>query len=117
VLDLPIKTFDELKQEPKHPYVGNVKVSYNEAQILSYALGPLYDKLKEEQYVGNGTVELLNCTMNLDPLEPVLNFNDGIKKTNVNYVKKELDWYLSEDLSIIGHVDDVKIWTQCCTKD
>ncbi len=108
MIDLKIKTFDDL--------VTIDNKNLNEIEVLDKAIYPLFDRLNEGKFVGNGTVELINCHMDLDPRQPVLNFFD-IKKTNVDYVKKELDWYLSEDLSIIGHVDDIKIWNQVCTQD
>ena len=109
MIDLKIKTFDDLVIEERACKVNSETVFYG-------AIVPLSIKLLHEQYVGNGTVELLNCSMSLNPRGPILDLA-GVKKTNVDYVKKELDWYLSEDLSIIGHVDDIKIWNQVCTQD
>lgn len=109
MIDLKIKTFDDL--------VTTEKASKFNSEVVYYtAIRPLAKKIDHELYVGNGTVEILDCQMHFDPRGPVLNFCDA-KKTNVDYVKKELDWYLSEDLSIIGHVDDIKIWNQVCTQD
>jgi len=53
-------------------------------------------------------VELRAETIPLDPRQPSLDL--GPKKTNDEYVAKELAWYLSESLSITGYVDDVAIW-------
>jgi thymidylate synthase len=61
-------------------------------------------------------VELLNVSIfNLNPNQEILDFK--FKKTNIDYCKKELNWYLSKDLSIINYVDDIKIWNNVCTKD
>lgn len=61
-------------------------------------------------------VELISIKINnLNPLQPILNFN--IKKTNEEYCKKELNWYLSENLNIKGYVDDIKIWQNVADKN
>lgn len=88
----------------------------NEHEILDKAINPLGAKLKTGDLVENGTVEQLICRMDLDPMQPFIDFK-GIRTSNKEYIQKELDWYLSEDLSIVGHVDDIKIWNQVCTKD
>lgn len=105
--DLQIMTMDELVNNPSY---------HNEVVLYDNIIYPLYQKVKNEEFVGNGTVEILCRQLVLDPRQPFLDFK-GVRKTNVDYCKKELDWYLSEDLSIKGHVDDVKIWVQCATKD
>lgn len=88
----------------------------NENEILNKVMYPLYIRLMSGCLCENGTVEVLAKQMFLDPMQPFLDFN-GVRKSNKKYIQKELDWYLSEDLSIIGHVDDIKIWNECCTKD
>lgn len=85
----------------------------------------LYDKLKAEDYVsindkaeslGTKCVEILDSHVSgLDPLQLTMDF--GPRKTPSKYVQKELNWYLSEDLNIKGHVDDIEIWTKVCDKD
>ena len=94
----------------------NVFESSNEYQVLTKVMFDLFEKLKNNELCENGTVEIIARQMILDPLQPFLNFKD-LKQSNKTYIQKELDWYLSEDLSIKGHVDDIKIWNQCCTKD
>lgn len=101
--------------------------THNE-KVLLKVYKELYDLLKQEKFVadkadgkskdvvGTKCVEIINCNIKgLDPTQPLLDF--GPRKTPEKYCKKELDWYLSEDLNIKGHVDDVKIWTQVCDKD
>ena len=82
--------------------------------IVFHFFEQLYDKLISNDFVidksGVKTVELLAPQMILDPSQD--NFDFGSKKTNIDYVKKEHEWYLSKDLSILGHVDDIKIWNQ-----
>jgi len=87
----------------------------NEKTILINAFLPLYEKLKRNDTVA-GTVELIGSHFILDPSQPFLNFAD-IKKSPQKYIKKELDWYLSQDRCITGYVDDVQIWSAICTKD
>lgn len=65
---------------------------------------------------GVKTVEILGWQCrDLNPWQPLLNFNG--KGTSINYCKEELQWYLSQDLSVekIGEV--AKIWKQICSTD
>lgn len=59
---------------------------------------------------GVKTVELVDQQLSLDPQFPLLDL--GVFKTNESYVRRELDWYLSEDLNIHPHMSDIKIWNQ-----
>lgn len=93
--------------------------NYNERMFFDL-IKSFYDRIKTNQFVTDKTG--VNCVEeigyylpNLNPYQPLLNFYE--KKTNEKYCKKELNWYLSESLSIIGYVDDVTIWNQVCTKD
>jgi thymidylate synthase len=92
----------------------------NEQIMLPY-FKILYDKIINEDFVidktGSKVVEIIGCKIDkLNPLQPNLNFNE-IRKTPEKYVDKELKWYLSQSLSIINYVDDIKIWNDVCTKD
>lgn len=92
----------------------------NNEQKLLKKFKILCEKLKKNQYIvdNNGvkTVEITNCLIeNLDPLEPFLNFN--VKKTNEKYCEKEILWYLSQNISIKGFMDDIKMWNYSCSKD
>lgn len=53
--------------------------------------------------------EWIDAHLTFDP------FDDVIHGTSAQYVKHELDWYLSQDLSIIGHagIENNPIWKQC----
>lgn len=85
----------------------------------------LYDKLKACEFVsingkaeslGSKCVEILDAHItDLDPTNTILDF--GPRKTPTKYVQRELEWYLSEDLNINGHVDDIEIWTKVCDKN
>lgn len=89
--------------------------------ILKPLFISLYEKLKDKDFVIDKTgvqcVEEIDYHLcGLSSQQPLLDFG-GFRKTNEDYCKKELDWYLSKDLSIIGHVDNVKIWNEVATKD
>lgn len=91
----------------------------NEKIILKYFKELNNKKLNSDFVIdksGVKCVEILSAKIEkLNPLRSILDFK--IKKTNEEYCKKELDWYLSQSLSIINYVDDVKIWNYVCTKD
>lgn len=90
----------------------------NEIKLIS-TINKFKSMIQKEQFVidktGVKTVELISYVLKLNPLQPILNFTT--KKTNVDYCTKELNWYLSNNLSINGYVDDISIWKQVCTKD
>ena len=107
---LKIMSVDQMIQQP-----SLLPSASNEAEIFDKVIAPLYVNLSLGNVLPNGTVEVLAQQMCLDPMQPFLDF--GVKKSNKKYIAKELAWYLSEDLSIIGRVDDIKIWNEVCTKD
>ena len=65
-----------------------------------------------------GYVELLAHQVLLDPYSPYIYLSKDFS-TPKKYVKAELDWYKSMDLSIIGHegIESNPTWQSCCTKD
>jgi thymidylate synthase len=79
-----------------------------------------YNKIKNKDFVidktGVNCVELICENIYLNPMQDELNFYN-IRKTPKKYVDDELKWYLSQSLSIIGYVDNIKIWNEICTKD
>jgi len=92
----------------------------NNEQILFPIFKELYNKLQNNDIVidksGSKLVEIVACKIdNLNPIQNILDF--VIKKTNEEYCKKELKWYLSQDLNINGWVDDIKIWKDVADKD
>jgi len=91
----------------------------NEDKIMP-VLYLLFDKIQNGDFVVDKTgvkmVELLAPRIELNPMQPELNFFD-IRKTPKNYCEKEIKWYDTQDLSIIGHVDDIAIWKNVATKD
>jgi thymidylate synthase len=91
----------------------------NEAILKQYFF-ELYRKIKNSEFVIDKscvkTVELIDAQiLNLNPSQPVLDFK--IRKTNENYCRKELEWYLSQSLSIKNYVDNIQIWNMICSKD
>ena len=65
-----------------------------------------------------GYVELLAHQILLDPYSPYIYLSKEFS-TPKKYVKAELDWYKSMDLSIIGHegIESNPTWQSCCTKN
>lgn len=102
---------------------------HNDDVIFNRILFPLYSKIEAKQFVTTGSnasqtkgqesyVELLAKQIELDPYSPYV-YIDKNFQTPKKYVKAELDWYKSMDLSIIGHegIESNPTWQSCCTKD
>ena len=102
---------------------------HNDAIIKIKLLLPLYEKIKAGEIVETGAnasqtagqegyAELLGKTIELDPYSPYVYISKEFQ-TPKKYVKHELDWYKSMDLSIIGHegIEDNPTWQSCCTQD
>lgn len=92
-------------------------------------LRPLYEKVKSGDVISTGAhasqskgqecyAEILGKSLDLDPYAPYI-YIDKKFQTPKKYVKNELDWYKSMDLSIIGHpgIEDNPTWLSCCTQD
>lgn len=101
----------------------------NDQIVLSEFLFPLYNKVINNDIVITGAnasqtsgqegyVELLAKRVDLDPYSPYI-YLDKNFQTPKKYVKSELDWYKSMDLSIVGHegIESNPTWNACCTKD
>lgn len=101
----------------------------NDQIVLSEFLFPLYSKVINNDIVTTGAnasqtsgqegyVELLAKRVDLDPYAPYI-YLDKNFQTPKKYVKAELDWYKSMDLSIIGHegIESNPTWNACCTQD
>lgn len=101
----------------------------NDQIVLSEFLFPFYSKIINDDVVTTGAnasqasgqegyVELLAKRVDLDPYSPYI-YLDKNFQTPKKYVKSELDWYKSMDLSIIGHegIENNPTWNACCTKD
>ena len=101
----------------------------NDQIVLSEFLFPLYNKIINNDIVTTGAnasqtagqegyVELLAKKVDLDPYSPYI-YLDKNFQTPKKYVKSELDWYKSMDLSIIGHegIESNSTWQSCCTQD
>lgn len=102
---------------------------HNDDIIKNELLAPLYQKVINGDVVKTGAnasqvegqssyAELLARTVQLDPYSPYV-YIDKTFQTPKKYVKSELDWYKSMDLSIIGHegIETNPTWQSCCTKD
>lgn len=101
----------------------------NDDIILNDILFPLYEKLKSNEIIYTGAnasqsdgqecyVELLGKTIILDPFAPYI-YIDKNFCTPKKYAKAELNWYKSQDLSIIGHelIEGNPTWESCCSQD
>lgn len=106
-----------------------IEKNRNNDKVVEEVLSLLYEKYKNKEFVYTGSnasqadgqnfyIEILNKTFNLDPFSPYI-YLDKTFSTPKKYVKNELDWYKSMDLSIIGHpgIEDNPTWQACCTKD
>ena len=91
----------------------------NNAEVAEKALRPLATKyalsMNNNSYKTGNTWELINASLELDPYKPYLNIFDRPFKHD--YLEKEHAWYMSMDRSIIGWMDDIKIWNFCASKD
>lgn len=94
-------------------------MNYNEQELYKVFL-QLYKQYKEEKFVidktGSKIVEILNLNLTLDPsFGPILNIKN-VKKTNMSYVQKELQWYNSQSLNIQFIQEYAKLWIGCADK-
>lgn len=105
------------------------KNRHNDNVVVSSFLYPLYNKIISKEFVNTGAnasqtvgqetyVELISRKVQLDPYAPYV-YIDKNFQTPKKYVKAELDWYKSMDLSILGHegIESNPTWQSCCTKD
>jgi thymidylate synthase len=100
----------------------------NSIQIYN-ALEKLKNKLENSELIHTGMlanqtdgqnsyVEIKDATFDFDPYEPFISINQDFKTPRI-YLTRELEWYKSMDLSIIGHpgIEENPTWNNCCTKD
>lgn len=105
------------------------KNRHNDNVVMGSFLYPFYNKIINKEFVNTGAnasqtvgqetyVELIARKVQLDPYAPYI-YIDKNFQTPKKYVKAELDWYKSMDLSIIGHegIESNPTWQSCCTKD
>lgn len=82
-------------------------------KVIHKAFMLLNNQLQINNIVDN-TVQILGHTIYpLNPLQPIINFNN-IKKTNLKYVQLQLDWYNSQNLNCQLVANVAKIWNNCC---
>lgn len=62
----------------------------------------------------NGTWELIDAHLTLDPFQPYLNVFRDFKH---DYLEREHEWYLNQNMSIYPDMEGVKIWEFCSSKD
>jgi len=97
------------------------KIFTNEQIIYKEIIWPLYIKLENKEFItdrfGIKTLELINFNSSLlNPNQPNLKFGT-IKETSMKYVKKELEWYNSQDLLIQEIGKYAQLWTKIASTD
>lgn len=75
----------------------------------------LYKKLVSEDFVKD-TVEITNCSMELDANIDSINIGEGFK-TNEQYIQKEIQWYTSQQLDATEIGKIAKIWNMVCDEN
>lgn len=85
----------------------------NNDLIKIHVCDPIAKLYKKGIKVGN-TWEIINVDLRLSPFQPYLHIFRDIP---MSYLEKEHKWYMSQDLSIKGWMDDIKIWQFCASKD
>ena len=106
-----------------------IELNRNNDLVVNRLLMKLLDEKKKGNIITTGSnasqaagqegyVELLAHQILLDPYSPYIYLSKDFS-TPKKYVKAELDWYKSMDLSIIGHegIESNPTWQSCCTKD
>lgn len=105
------------------------KNRFNNVVVEKEFLLPMYEKILKNDVIMTGSnasqsegqesyCEILGKVVQLDPYSPFI-YIDKTFQTPKKYVRQELDWYKSMDLSIIGHegIEDNPTWQSCCSKD
>lgn len=64
----------------------------------------------------NKEKEIINWSVELDPLSYKLNFFD-IRKSPVEYIEAELEWYLSENCDVTDIEKKASLWSKIKSKD
>lgn len=85
----------------------------NNDLIKIHVCDPIAKLYKKGIKVGN-TWEMIDVDLRLSPFQPYLHIFRDIP---MSYLEKEHEWYMSQDLSIKGWMDDIKIWQFCASKD
>lgn len=76
-------------------------------------LWPLYKKLNKQKPLPNGTKELIAAVVSFDMQKATGRVRFKSRQSNEEYLKKELDWYLSQSLR---PPEGVKVWQQVKSK-
>lgn len=88
------------------------KIPKRNEHSLIPALRALRDSIENEDFIvdsqGGRTAELIGTRIVFNVTQATMDFD--VKKTNTDYVKRELGWYLSGSLNIHPIMDGVKIW-------
>lgn len=92
-------------------------ISKNSETVIKQVFKRFVGLMKKKEFV-NGTVEIINAHLTLDPAEPKLSYG-SIRPFNEKYSANEEAWYDSQDLCIKGHpgIEGNKTWESCATAD
>lgn len=88
-------------------------------EILMPVIEKFYNKIKNEEFVIDKTgckiVELICEKIELNPQQQILDF--GVRKTNIEYCEREVQWYNSMNLNIEEISKYAKLWKTVCDRD
>lgn len=90
----------------------------NEYEIAKKVILPLGRRLAKHKQTSK-LCQILDCNLVLEPLSPFLNLGNGLRTTKYDYLYNELQWYLSQDLSIKNHpgIESNPIWSKICSNN
>jgi thymidylate synthase len=84
----------------------------NEEILIKGPFNQLYNKYLSEDFyqdrTGQKYIELIGTNFELDPMQPILEFNG--RKTPLKYAKAEIEWYNSQSLSVEYIKQYAKLW-------
>jgi thymidylate synthase len=93
-------------------------VAIKNSEQLLLVLSKLKHNLDNNIFVIDGStkmVEVLNANMVLDPNDKIIKLNG--RQTPEKYVKQELEWYDSQDLSVTEIGKHASLWLNICSTD
>ena len=85
----------------------------NEKLLYTKIYRDLNVRGKERSPRGMLTKELENYHVDFLPNHKFINFES--RKLNINYIKKEIQWYFKGDLEDLSICDEAAIWKKCVT--
>ncbi len=108
-----VEQLKEFKFEYDPEFRPNWSDYSNDEMIDVQVCKPLSELYKSNKKVGN-TWELINTHLVLNPFQPYLKVFRDFKH---DYLEKEHQWYLNQNMSIYPDMSGIKIWEFCSSKD